>query len=369
MEFIVILIVVFILFMVFATIVGFFWLLSVVFGWSWGADRAPSQASNNAESSITPSGSSSHEWIVELSEDRTFGEKVKPRVTSSAKSRSRRIQIRWEEDVGVLPGRYYRWNDDTFTDYGLRPRSSTRTTTNRLKQIIIKAFGYYSEESEVIISLYCRASNTTGHPIKICFLSVKADRNVFLNLNPDGLTGEQFLAHFEVRDGYRTTAKSGGVLSAVKPYESADSGSRPLAGSVETLSPEQFERHVGRLLSNWGYDVEYTQKTGDGGIDIFATNGEPIVGGRLVVQCKYYRPGNNVGEPAVRDLFGLVHDQRANKGILVTTSDFTPSARKFAEGKQIELINGTDLEKIVRKVSSQPNKEKKQAPKSNRRRA
>ena len=40
-------------------------------------------------------------------------------------------------------------------------------------------------------------------------------------------------------------------------------------------------------------------------------------------------------------------DQRANKGILITPSDYTQQAYDFADGKNIELINGTILQTLL----------------------
>jgi restriction system protein len=46
---------------------------------------------------------------------------------------------------------------------------------------------------------------------------------------------------------------------------------------------------------------------------------------------------------AVRDLFGVVHAEGATKGILITTSGFGPSSHDFANGKPLQLYDGTRL--------------------------
>jgi restriction system protein len=46
---------------------------------------------------------------------------------------------------------------------------------------------------------------------------------------------------------------------------------------------------------------------------------------------------------AVRDLYGTVINEGANKGILVTTSDYGPDAYEFAKGKPLVLLNGGNL--------------------------
>ena len=55
-----------------------------------------------------------------------------------------------------------------------------------------------------------------------------------------------------------------------------------------------------------------------------------------------------VGEPVLRDLYGTVMSERAAKGILITTSRFTARAKKFAEDKPLELINGTLLLQLLK---------------------
>lgn len=50
-----------------------------------------------------------------------------------------------------------------------------------------------------------------------------------------------------------------------------------------------------------------------------------------------------MGVSAVRDLYGAVMNERANKGILVTTSSFGPDAYNFAKDKPLMLMDGSNL--------------------------
>lgn len=102
---------------------------------------------------------------------------------------------------------------------------------------------------------------------------------------------------------------------------------------------KEFEVTVQRLLKLMGLSAELTGYSQDGGIDITAVNHSPISGGKYIVQCK--KCAAPVGEPVVRDLFGTLHAAGASKGILITTSSFTAAAKRFAQGKPIELIDGT----------------------------
>jgi restriction system protein len=65
------------------------------------------------------------------------------------------------------------------------------------------------------------------------------------------------------------------------------------------------------------------------------------LGGKVVIQAKRYR--HTVGVSAVRDLYGTMMSEGANKGILVTTSGYGPDAFDFAKDKPIELIDGGGL--------------------------
>jgi len=114
---------------------------------------------------------------------------------------------------------------------------------------------------------------------------------------------------------------------------------------LDDLSGIEFENLCSLLISKMGFDTQTTKASGDGGIDIVATSIEPLLRGRYIIQCKRY--SGSVGEPAIRDLYGVVMAERANKGILITTGYFTKSALSFAEGKQLELINGTLLSELL----------------------
>jgi restriction system protein len=46
---------------------------------------------------------------------------------------------------------------------------------------------------------------------------------------------------------------------------------------------------------------------------------------------------------AVRDLYGTMINEGANKGILVTTAGYGPDAFEFAKDKPIELMDGHQL--------------------------
>ncbi len=66
-----------------------------------------------------------------------------------------------------------------------------------------------------------------------------------------------------------------------------------------------------------------------------------------MIQAKRYT--NVVGVSAVRDLYGTLMNEGANRGILVTTSQYGPDSYEFAAGKPITLLDGGNLLSLLEK--------------------
>jgi restriction system protein len=107
------------------------------------------------------------------------------------------------------------------------------------------------------------------------------------------------------------------------------------------LTPYAFETVIRDLFQAMGFDTYQTRPSRDGGVDCVAHYTKSVIGGKYIIQAKRYI--HRVPVEAVRDLAGALDHERASKGILVTTSDFTPAGYQFAHGKPIELINGNGL--------------------------
>ena len=99
---------------------------------------------------------------------------------------------------------------------------------------------------------------------------------------------------------------------------------------VHRLTPRQFEELIGELLTDMRQGrVELTRFTRDGGRDLLAYIDLDV--GRLLclIEVKKYRPDRPVGIELVRSLYGVVCDEDASHGTLITTSSFGSDARKF----------------------------------------
>jgi len=115
-----------------------------------------------------------------------------------------------------------------------------------------------------------------------------------------------------------------------------------LLGTLLKMKPSSFERLIQRLLRESGFiQVEVTGQSGDGGID---GKGIMRLGGLLsfhvIFQCKRYQGA--VSASQVRDFRGAMVG-RADKGLLITTGNFTKDALREATrdgAPAIDLIDG-----------------------------
>lgn len=121
--------------------------------------------------------------------------------------------------------------------------------------------------------------------------------------------------------------------------------------NLAAMDWEEFEHLIREIFekefTSSGGEVRVTQASRDGGVDAVAFDPDPIRGGKIVIQAKRY--AYTVGVSAVRDLYGTLMNEGANKGILVTTSDYGPDAYEFANGKPIALLNGSNLLHLLEK--------------------
>ena len=120
-------------------------------------------------------------------------------------------------------------------------------------------------------------------------------------------------------------------------------------------TPAFFEKLIVSLLIAMGYggtvaqvDQALVGGSGDNGID-GVIDQDPLGLDRIYVQAKRYAEDNPVGAGAIRDFFGSLDRVKASKGLFVTTSHFSASARETAEhlSKRLVLIDGKTLARLM----------------------
>lgn len=109
--------------------------------------------------------------------------------------------------------------------------------------------------------------------------------------------------------------------------------------SLRRLSWQEFERLLGEVYRRQGYEVRQRGGPGaDGGADLELHKGDE----KLLVQAKHWKTWL-VKLPQVRELWGAVADERADGAILVTSGKFTSDARAWTQGKNLTLVDGSEL--------------------------
>lgn len=154
-----------------------------------------------------------------------------------------------------------------------------------------------------------------------------------------GATVGQFIAPFVL--------VGGGIMSLVKRRSRQKrfeaTAAWPKVETLNAMTWQQFEELVGEMFRRKGFSVTETGKAGpDGGVDL-----ELRKGGELhLVQCKQWR-AQRVGVDVVRELYGVMAARGAASGYVVTSGRFTQDAQDFAIGRNIELLDGSNMGSLL----------------------
>jgi len=199
-------------------------------------------------------------------------------------------------------------------------------------------------------------NRATGNKETSCIVSIQVKKESFNKIN---LSNVEPKACFKSLKGIGSSKLSG--LISVQPIVQIKNNDRRFVDShniefdnstnLALMDWEDFEHLIREIFekefSSNGGEVRVTQASRDGGVDAIAFDPDPIRGGKIVIQAKRYT--NTVGVSAVRDLYGTVMNEGANKGILVTTSDYGPDSYEFVKDKPLTLINGANLLYLLEK--------------------
>lgn len=115
---------------------------------------------------------------------------------------------------------------------------------------------------------------------------------------------------------------------------------------MKEMPPAAFERLCQRFLREAGFaQVEITGRSGDGGIDgtgLLQVN--PLMSIQVLFQCKRFK--GSVGSDYIRNFRGAMQG-RTDKGIFITTGNFTTEAQREALREGAPPIELVDADKLV----------------------
>jgi restriction system protein len=176
---------------------------------------------------------------------------------------------------------------------------------------------------------------------------------------------QQFAEFQEYTKSTRATPEPGSApgvpaAEAETPEELVEAGyqrhreslASDVLAKIKGCSPQFFERLVVDLLVAMGYGgsrqdaAQAVGQSGDEGVDGIIK--EDRLGlDAVYVQAKRWE--NTVGRPVLQAFAGSLEGQRARKGVLITTSDFSKEARDYVTRieKRIVLISGPELADLM----------------------
>jgi hypothetical protein len=103
------------------------------------------------------------------------------------------------------------------------------------------------------------------------------------------------------------------------------------------ISPIEFERLIQEYFTGSGFDVTLAARQSGYDFEISVQGVGAYARQSLIVETKRTQPNSRVSVDSVLKLAGAVEATRAARGLLITTSDFTASARGLAERLPVSL--------------------------------
>jgi hypothetical protein len=136
-------------------------------------------------------------------------------------------------------------------------------------------------------------------------------------------------------------------ISPASPENLAREGHGEMAW-VRGYGVEGFQRLLLTLFTEMGFHAERSER-GSSSVDLYANDPTPIRGGRLYVHGVLGAIGSQTDADEVRNVIESARAEFVGKAVLVVLGTFTTDARDAAKGNPIDLVDGDELTKLVRK--------------------
>jgi restriction system protein len=134
------------------------------------------------------------------------------------------------------------------------------------------------------------------------------------------------------------------LVVVVEPLRPAPKQS--LSENLRKIDWFQFEKLMEMIYRHRGYSVKRLGGANpDGGVDLIVSRTNE----KFIVQCKQWRKWK-VALKDMREFLGTLTDQKVGRGVYVTLQGYTQEARQFAIKHGIELLEETDLVKMLNEL-------------------
>ncbi len=125
---------------------------------------------------------------------------------------------------------------------------------------------------------------------------------------------------------------------------------------VRDLAGREFEEVVAELLASFGWRVNLTPPTKDGGYDMLALSADASgLESSWIIECKRYGARNAVRVDIARSIYGVKFTLGVSNAVIVTTSKFTKSAQEFSRSKyDLQFVDYSRVVQWLEQYTSEP---------------
>lgn len=257
-------------------------------------------------------------------------------------------------------------------------------TTKEMKQLLIAHFNLTEEDC----SLMTKSGSSTQVSDRINWTRQYLRRALFIDLPKRGVyritqRGKDYLdSHTSLSKKDLMEYQEFYIYANGTAPSSTSSTGEEIAPAVDTLTPTElleqafhninddlaadllqktleqsplfFEHLVVDLLVKMGYggsfanSAKVTQYVHDDGIDGIIYE-DKLGLDKIYIQAKRYKPENTIGKPQIQQFAGALDEQKATKGVFITTSSYSKEAREYVGklSKKIVLIDGQELSRYM----------------------
>lgn len=117
-----------------------------------------------------------------------------------------------------------------------------------------------------------------------------------------------------------------------------------------------FEELIAELLASFGWQVDLTRLSRDGGYDIFAVHNTAGLRSSWIIECKHYKAERKVGIEIARSLYAVKTELHVGMAMLATTSCFTEGVKDFSASRyDFELRDFEGILEWINEYRPNPN--------------
>lgn len=128
---------------------------------------------------------------------------------------------------------------------------------------------------------------------------------------------------------------------------------RQIKQRLQRMDDYDFEYFIADLWEQQGWNCEVSQASSDAGIDVTATKSIPY-NQKSLIQAKRYGPNTTVGGPEIQQYASLKNQQQdADSVVVITSNAFTKSAKERARDLNVKIIDGDELEDLVKDLGAE----------------